>query len=51
MTKKVAPKEYEAAWETVLDCLDRMKEQFSWAKNVIAKMLRALTEKIESEQN
>ena len=50
MTEKVDPKEYEAAWESVLDCVDGMKEEFSWSKNVIAKMLRELTEKVESEE-
>ena len=29
MTEKVDPKEYEAAWESVLDCVDWMKEEFS----------------------
>ena len=51
MTEKVNPKEYEAAWETFLDCVDGMKEEFSWAKNVIIKMLRELAEKIESEKD
>jgi hypothetical protein len=50
MTEKVDPKEDEAAWGTVLDCVDGMKEEFSWAKDVIAKMLRELAEKIESEE-
>ena len=48
-TEKVDPKEYEAAWESVLDCVDGMKEEFSWSKDVIAKMLRELAEKVESE--
>ncbi len=51
MTVKVDRKEYEAAWETVLDCVDEMKEEFSWAKDVIAKMLSELAEKIESEED
>ena len=50
MTEKVDPKEYEAEWESVLDCVDGMKEEFSWSKNVIAKMLRELAEKVESEE-
>ena len=50
MTEKVDPKEYEAAWESVLDCVDGMKEEFIWSKNVIAKMLRELAEKVESEE-
>ena len=50
MTEKVDPKEYEAAWESVLDCVDGMKEEFCWSKNVIAKMLRELAEKVESEE-
>ena len=50
MTEKVDPIEYEAAWESVLDCVDGMKEEFSWSKNVIAKMLRELAEKVESEE-
>ena len=29
MTEKVDRKEYEAAWESVLECLDGMKDQFS----------------------
>ena len=47
---KVEPKEYEAAWESVLDCVDGMKEEFRWSKDVIAKMLRELAEKVESEE-
>ena len=50
MTEKVDPEEYEAAWESVLDCVDGMKEEFSWSKDVIAKMLRELAEKVESEE-
>ena len=50
MTEKVDPKEYEAAWESVLDCVHGMKEEFSWSKGVIAKMLRELAEKVESEE-
>ena len=49
MTEKVDPKEYEAAWESVLDCVDGMKEEFSWSKDFIAKMLRELAEKVESQ--
>ena len=51
ITEKVDPKEYEAAWESVLDCVDGMKEEFSWSKDVIAKMLRELAEKVESEED
>ena len=51
MTEKIDPKEYEAAWESVLECVDEMKEEFSWAKDVIAEMLRELAEKVESEEN
>ena len=51
MTEKVDPKEYEAAWESVLDCVDGMKEEFSWSKDVIAKMLRELAEEVESEED
>ena len=50
MTEKVDPKEYEAAWESVLDCVYGMKEEFSLSKDVIAKMLRELAEKVESEE-
>ena len=50
MAEKIDPKEYEAAWESVLDCVDGMKEEFSWSKDVIAKMLRKIAEKIESEE-
>ena len=50
MTEKADAKEYEAAWKSVLDCVDGMKEEFSWSKNVIAKMLRELAEKVESEE-
>ena len=51
ITEKVDPKEYEAAWESVLDCVDGMKEEFSWSKDVITKMLRELAEKVESEED
>ena len=34
MTEKVDPKEYQAAWESVLDCVEGMKEEFSWSKDV-----------------
>ena len=50
MPKRINPDEYEAAWESVLDCVDGMKEEFNWSKDVIAKMLRELAEKIESEE-
>ena len=48
---KIAHEQYEAAWESVLDCVDGMKEEFSWSKDVIAKMLRELAEKIEREED
>tara|TARA_B100000945_G_C20274406_1_gene545538 strand:- start:751 stop:906 length:156 start_codon:yes stop_codon:yes gene_type:complete len=48
---KVDPKEYESAWESVMDCFDGMKEEFSWSKDVISKMLRELAEKLESVEN
>ena len=48
---KVNPEEYEAAWESVMDCVDGMKEEFSWSKDVIAKMLWELAEKVESEKD
>ena len=51
MTEKVDKKEYVAAWESVLDCVDGMKEEFSLSKDVIAKMLRELAEKVESEED
>ena len=51
MTEKVDPNEYEAAWESVLDCVDGMKEEFSWSKDVIDKMLRELAETVESEKD
>ena len=47
MSEKVNPTEYEAAWESVLDCVDGMKEEFKWSKDVIAKMLRELAEEVE----
>ena len=50
MTEKVDPKEYEAAWESVFDCVDGMKEEFSCSKDLITKMLRELAEKVESEE-
>ena len=50
MTEKADPKEYEAAWESVLDCFDWIKEEFRWSKDVIAKILRKLAEKVESEE-
>ena len=48
---KVDTKGYEAAWESVMDCVDGMKEELSWSKDVIAKMLRELAEKVESVEN
>ena len=50
MAKKIYAKEYEAAWESVLDCVDGMKEEFRWSKDVIANMLRELAKKVESEE-
>ena len=50
MTKKIDRKEYEAAWESVLDWVDGMKEEFSWSKDVIANMLRELADEVESEE-
>ena len=50
MTKKIDRKEYEAAWESVLDCVEGMKEEFSWSKDVIANMLGELAEEVESEE-
>ena len=50
MTRQLDPKEYEAAWESVLDCVDGMKEELSWSKDMIAKMLRELAEKVEREE-
>ena len=51
MTEKIDQNEYEAAWESVLDCVEGMKEEFSWSKDVIAKMLRELAETVESEKD
>ena len=48
---KVNSEEYEAAWKSVMYCVDGMKEEFSWSKDVIAKMLRELAEKVESEKD
>ena len=48
---KVDPKGYLAAWESVMDCVDGTKEEFNWSKNEIAKMLRELAEKVESNEN
>ena len=39
MSEKIDPKEYEAARESVLDCVDGMKEEFKWSKDVIADYL------------
>ena len=51
MTEKIDPKEYEAAWESVLDCVDGMKEEFIWSKDLIAEILRELAVKVESEED
>ena len=51
MTEKVDQKKYEAAWESVLDCVNGVKEEFSWSKDVIAKILRELAEKVENEKD
>ena len=51
MTEKVDPKEYEAAWVSVSDCVDGMKEEFSWSKYVIATMLRELAKKVEGQED
>ena len=48
---KVDPKEYEAAWKSVMDFVDGMEEEFSWSKDVIAKMLRELADKVDSDEN
>ena len=48
MSEKVDPKEYDAAWESVLDCVDGMKEEFCSSKDVIAKMLRELAQEVET---
>ena len=48
---KVNPEEYDAAWESVMDCVNGTKEEFSWSKDVITKMLRELAEKVESEED
>jgi len=48
---KLNPEEYEAAWESVMDCVDSMKEEFSWSKYVIAQMLRELADKVEGEKD
>ena len=50
MYEKIDPIEYPVAWESVLDCVDGMKEEFKWSKNVISKMLRELAEKLETEE-
>ena len=33
-----------------MECVAGMKEEFSWSKDVIAKMLRELAEKVESNE-
>ena len=48
---KINPEEYEAAWESVIDCVDCIKEEFSCSKDLIANMLRELAMKIESEKD
>ena len=48
---KVDPKEYKAAWESLMDCVDGMKEEFNWSKDVISKILRELAEKVERDEN
>ena len=48
---KVDPKEYEAAWESVMDCVDGIKEEFRWSKDVISMILRELAEKVEDDEN
>ena len=50
MSQKIDPKEYEAAWESVLDCVDGMKEEFKWSNDVIANMLRELSKKVDSKE-
>ena len=47
---KVNPDQYEAAWEFVWDCVEGMKEEFSWSKDIIAKMLRELAERRENDE-
>ena len=39
---KTDPDQYEAAWESVLECVDGMKEEFNWSKDIICKMLREM---------
>ncbi len=51
MSKKVGPKEYEVAWRSVLDCVDGIKEELSWSKDVTAKILIELAGKIENEED
>ena len=48
--RKVNPEEYEAACESVMDCVDCMKEKFNWSKDVISKMLRELGESRERKR-
>ena len=45
MTKE-HPKEYEASWKSVLDCLAGIKNEFSWSQDVIAKKLLELDQKV-----
>ena len=35
MFEKIDPKEYERAWESVMDCVDGMKEEFKWSKMLL----------------
>ena len=50
MTEQIDPKEYEAAWESVLDCVDGTKEEISQSKHVISKLIRELAEKVERKR-
>ena len=48
---KIDPKAYEAAWESIMDCVDGITEDFNWSKDIIAKMFRELAEKVERNEN
>tara|TARA_Y100001968_G_scaffold319895_1_gene352095 strand:+ start:750 stop:905 length:156 start_codon:yes stop_codon:yes gene_type:complete len=48
---KLNPEGYEAALESVMYCVDSMKEEFSWSKYVIAQMLKELGEKVEGKED
>lgn len=50
MVEKINSEEYEAAQESVFDCVDEIKEEFRWSKYVIANMLGELAKKVESEE-